>query len=236
MGSIEKSLRVLGLLPIANAALPEIKPGQKLTRGADGVRRLEPDGERFSKAATAPGGSDLVKSILSGRRTFTARGRAELTKGLRKRAEAVAVTEAQRQGLTPSVGALPGDHTTPGLSDDPDAARFLVGLTPEQADALLALIATIRENASRRASITDDAYGVTPDRRTDNFGNSAKLRGLIKAAVDSSVARMNATFATTTLARIAPDDPNAAHKMLVKTLQTGRRSIFDPEFRGAMGA
>ena len=46
---------------------------------------------------------------------------------------------------------------------------------------------------------------------------------------------MNETLKGTAAARIDPTDPEAFKKSLIKTLQTGRRSIFDPTFHGTMG-
>ena len=75
--------------------IPTIGKGEKLVHGADGEWHIERDGEHFTKAAaiTPASKSDLAKSILTHRHVKTVGGSRELTVGLRKRAEAVAVTE-----------------------------------------------------------------------------------------------------------------------------------------------
>ena len=206
--------------------IPTIGKGEKLVQGADGEVRVEPDGERFAKAAVTPAeksdlAKSMAKSILRNRRVFTVGGSAQLTKALRKRAEAIAA-EAQRQGLAPTIGATGPNEA--GYSDadirELENAIAEVGLTPAAAAKLLASILAIPRNETRRMPAVDGA----------GYTNSAKLRSLVKAAVDSSVARMNETLKGTTLARIDPTDPEAFKKSLIKTLQTGRRSIFDPRF------
>ena len=218
--------------------VPTIDKGRKLTQGADGVWRLEPDLERFVKSATVPvPKAELAKAILTHRHIATAGGSRALGIGFRKRAQAVAATQAQMQGLAPTVGATPPAEV--GLSDADiqqlENAIFEVVMNPAEAERLLArILAVIPSNPTRRVTVETDAYGVTPDRTAGAYGNAATIRNMVKAAVDASFAKMTAKLRTVRRADdfIDPSDPNAAKKMLTKTLRAGGRSILAPAFHG----
>jgi hypothetical protein len=231
------------LVDRCNGKSPTVGKGEKLTMGADGVWRLERDGERFAKSATAsaaPTRLELARAILTNRRVAKVGGSRALDAGFRKRAVAVAVTEGQMRGTAPTVGATPPSER--GLSDENIAALenaiAEVVMNPAEAERLLArILAVIPSNPTRQTSVETDAYGVTPDRTAGAFGNAATIRNMVKSALDASVAKMNVKLRTVRRADdfIDPSDPNAAKKMLIKTLRAGGRSILAPAFQGTMG-
>jgi hypothetical protein len=154
------SKRAKELVDLLTGKLPTVCKGEKLTMGADGGWRLEPDTVRFVKSLTSPARSDLVKSHLAGRQIKTVKNLFAVAsdtvgKIQKRRAAMTELTDAELQGGTPSVGKLPGDRTTPGLGDPgTDTARFLVGLTPAEITRLmLEQYATIRENMGRRIAV-----------------------------------------------------------------------------------
>jgi len=182
--AIESSLRVLGLLPTTKAAVPELGRGEKWTIGADGVGRVELDGERFSKSAvvTPAEKSDLAKSmakmILTHRKVMRVVNPAfAMALSLVKRADMRVMTEGERQGAAPPVRPGSAANDGPGLSDaDVLALENVVGVTAYEPAAAQKLFAeayrVISAHPGRRISETgDDAYGITPAPSAGDYHN-----------------------------------------------------------------
>lgn len=150
----KRTRELLDLIVPGKRALPAVGKGEKLTQGADGTWRLEPDTVAFIKSLTAPT-SDLVKSISGGRRVTA----------VLKRAPQIPLTEAELQGGTPTVGAKP--RTEDGLSDqdlrilEQEITSGNPAIMPAQASKLfMQSYQVIAANGGRRLTTESASYGV----------------------------------------------------------------------------
>src|SRR5271156_5828037 len=117
---LSKRLRDLLDAVTPRKPVPAIGKGEKLVQGADGVWRLEVDGERFAKSAPAKDAriAAFVKSILEP--PVTRRGVRHVMAvkgGFSKRAPQFPISESEMQGAAPVVPAFARPRNEPGLSN-----------------------------------------------------------------------------------------------------------------------
>jgi len=145
------------------------------------ARELRPSTVAFIKSLTAPKSDDLVGTILANRHTKKVVNHFAIAshlagKILAKRADMKILTEAERQGGTPTVTPGTAANDGPGLSDaDVQTLENVVGtvmLSPAEATKrFMEAYRVISANPTRRLTTSSDPYGVAPDGKAGDYHN-----------------------------------------------------------------
>lgn len=168
----------------AKRVVPSVGPGEKLVIGKDGTWQVEPNLERFAKAAkpelpqpSTPIQKAITEKLGAVLHVKTVGGRAALFEGLSrlsKRTDMPLISTEERLGAPPSVAPIGRPQTVAGLGDE-DAeilARGTVALSRTlslaEAQRLFAEnYAVTRRNPNRRLTTESASFGIpyaAPDR------------------------------------------------------------------------